>query len=127
MAVAKFATDAYGVAGLKAAIIGYAVLGIIAVICLYFLVPRPTHETEGKTADEKMTMRDWTSVMTDPRTWFSGIAVFATYTMYCTLSYYTPYFSNVLAFPWCSRASAIFRQYGTRFIGAPVGGWLLGD
>ncbi len=121
----KFATDAFGVNGLKAAIIGYAVLGLIAVVCLWFLVPKPTNETMQKAADEKMTVKDWVSVMTSPRTWFSGIAVFATYTMYCTLSYYTPYFSNVLGVSVVFTGGlAIIRTYGTRFIGAPIGGWL---
>ncbi|MPM10193.1 Inner membrane protein YqcE [bioreactor metagenome] len=121
----KFATDSYGVLGLRAAIIGYAVLGIIAIAFLWVLVPKPTNETMQKSADEKMTMKDWVSVMTNPRTWFSGIAVFATYTMYCTLSYYTPYFSNVLGVSVVFTGGlAIIRTYGTRFIGAPFGGWL---
>lgn len=122
---AKFANDTFGVNGLKAAIIGYAILGLIAVVCLYFLIPKPSKEIEGKEEGEKMGVKEWWGVMTNPRTWFSGIAVFATYTMYCTLSYYTPYFSNVLGVSVVfTGALAIFRQYGTRFLGAPIGGWL---
>ena len=36
-----FSNKYFGVAGLKAAIIGYAVLGVIAVIALAILVPDP--------------------------------------------------------------------------------------
>ncbi len=126
---AKFANDTFGTNGLKAAIIGYAVLGVVAVIILAILVPdpgKPTQENGGESnINSKMTLRDWGHIVVNPRTWMSGIAVFTTYTMYCTLSYYTPYFSNVLGVSLAGTgAIAIIRQYGTRFIGAPVGGWL---
>ena len=96
---AYFSNKYFGVAGLKAAIIGYAVLGVIAVIALAILVPDPGKASKSDNAEvinAKMTVHDWLSIVTNPRTWMAGIAVFATYTMYCTLSYYTPYFSNVL-------------------------------
>lgn len=123
---AYFGNKYYGVAGLKAAIIGYAVLGVIAVIALAFLVPDPgKSEASEEAINTKMGISDWMNIVKDPRTWMSGIAVFATYTMYCTLSYYTPYFSNVLGVSVVFTGGlSIFRQYGTRFIGAPVGGWL---
>ena len=125
----RFAPDGLSPAGLRAAIICYAIVGIVAVAFLAFLVPdpgKPSPENGGESnINEKMTIKDWASVVLNPRTWMSGIAVFATYTMYCTLSYYTPYFSNVLGVSVVFTGGlAIFRQYGTRFIGAPVGGWL---
>ncbi|WP_101912776.1 MFS transporter [Megasphaera vaginalis (ex Bordigoni et al. 2020)] len=125
----QFATDAYGINGLRAAIICYAVIGIITLICLYFLIPKPVIEKEevsdSEIVDEKMGFSGWIDILKDPRTWMSGIAVFATYTMYCTLSYYTPYFSKVLGASVVFTGSvAIMRTYGTRFIGAPLGGWL---
>lgn len=124
---AYFSNKFFGVAGLKAAIIGYSVLGILAIIVLALLVPDPgkSKTDDSEAIDSKMTVKDWFSIVKDPRTWMSGIAVFATYTMYCTLSYYTPYFSNVLGVSVVFTGGlSIFRQYGTRFIGAPVGGWL---
>lgn len=125
---AYFSNKYYGVAGLKAAIIGYAVLGVIAVIALAILVPDPGKAAaagDTEVINTKMGVHDWVNIIKDPRTWMSGIAVFATYTMYCTLSYYTPYFSNVLGVSIVFTGGlSIFRQYGTRFIGAPVGGWL---
>lgn len=125
---AYFSNKYFGVAGLKAAIIGYAVLGVIAVIALAILVPDPGKASKSDNAEvinAKMTVHDWLSIVTNPRTWMAGIAVFATYTMYCTLSYYTPYFSNVLGVSIVFTGGlSIFRQYGTRFIGAPIGGWL---
>lgn len=126
---AKFAVDNYGAAGLRAAILGFAVLGILAVVVLFFLIPDPGKPVPGSEEEsninKKMTVKDWGGVVLNPRTWLSGIAVFTTYTMYCTLSYYTPYFSNVLGVSVVFTGGlSIFRQYGTRFLGAPLGGWL---
>jgi predicted MFS family arabinose efflux permease len=123
---AYFSNRYFGVAGLKATIIFYAVLGVLAVICLAFLIPDPGKSKDAaEVTNAQMGVKDWLKIVSDPRTWFSGVAVFATYTMYCTLSYYTPYFSNVLGVSIVFTGGlAIFRQYGTRFIGAPLGGWL---
>lgn len=123
----KFATDKFGVNGLKAAIICYAIIGIITLVFLFFLIPNPDDVVAASTeeAAEKVTLQDWLTVIKSPRTWMSGIAVFSTYTMYCTLAYFTPYFSNVLGVSVAFTGGiAIIRTYGTRFIGAPVGGWL---
>lgn len=55
----------------------------------------------------------------------SGLAVFATYSTYQTLSYFTPYFTNVLgATVVGSGAIAIIRTYGIRIVGAPLGGYM---
>lgn len=131
----KFAIGALGgIAGLKAVVITYGVLGVIATVILFFMIPNDISEKElaSKAGSEirpedKLTVKDWVNVMKDPRTWMSGFAVFATYTMYVTLSYYTPYFTDVLgASVVFSGGLAIFRTYGTRFIGSPIGG-MIGD
>ena len=124
----RFAPDGLDPAGLKAVIIAYAIIGALATIALFFLIPdpgKPDKTKEIAEPAEKLTMKEWTGILTDPRTWMSGLAVFSTYCMYCTLSYYTPYFTEVLGVTVVfSGAMSIFRQYGTRFIGAPVGGWI---
>lgn len=126
---AFFSNKYFGTAGLRAAIIGYAALGVVAVIFLAILVPDPgkaaATDKSSDVINTKMGVKDWIGIVTDVRTWMCGIAVFTTYTMYCTLSYYTPYFSNVLGVSVVFTGGlSIFRQYGTRFIGAPIGGWL---
>ena len=125
----RFSPDGLGAAGLKAVIIAYAIIGAIAVVVLAFLVPNPGKPSKEEVAKaeptEKLTVKDWGKIVVDPRTWMSGLAVFSTYCMYCTLSYYTPYFTEVLGSTVVfTGALSIFRQYGTRFIGAPVGGWI---
>lgn len=123
----RFAPDGISPAGIKAVIIAYAIIGFIGTTALIFLVPDPEKKGEAKeqVVVHNMTISDWKNIFSDPRTWMSGIAVFCTYTMYCTLSYYTPYFSNVLGVSVVFTGGlSIFRQYGTRFIGAPLGGWI---
>ena len=124
----RFAPDGISPAGIKAVIIAYAIIGFIGTTALIFLVPDPEKKGEAKeqVVVHNMTISDWKNIFSDPRTWMSGIAVFCTYTMYCTLSYYTPYFSNVLGVSVVFTGGlSIFRQYGTRFIGAPLDDWIL--
>lgn len=126
---AKVAEGAMGgAAGLKAVIISYGVVGLIATIALVFLLPDPDKEkandrAAGKSEETKLSMKEWMGVFKDPRTWFAGIAVFATYSTYQTLSYFTPYFTNVLGATVVNSGTiAIIRTYGIRIVGAPLGG-----
>ena len=128
---AKVAVGAMGgVAGLKAVIISYGAVGLIATIALVFLLPDPEKAGKGQDGGDsgqetKLSMKEWSGVFKDPRTWFAGIAVFATYSTYQTLSYFTPYFTNVLgATVVGSGAIAIIRTYGIRIVGAPLGGYM---
>ena len=128
---AKVAVGAMGgVAGLKAVIISYGAVGLIATIALVFLLPDPEKAGKGQDGGDsgqetKLSMKEWAGVFKDPRTWFAGIAVFATYSTYQTLSYFTPYFTNVLgATVVGSGAIAIIRTYEIRIVGAPLGGYM---
>lgn len=134
IALGLYARAAMGVmggeAGLKAVIISYGAVGLIATIALVFLLPNPDRSKAGKTEyvrneQTKLSMKEWAGVFKDPRTWFAGIAVFATYSTYQTLSYFTPYFTNVLgATVVGSGTIAIIRTYGIRIVGAPLGGYM---
>lgn len=130
---AKVAVGAMGgVAGLKAVIVSYGAVGLIATAALVFLLPDPSKEgnsgsESGDGKESRLSLKEWIGVFKDPRTWFAGIAVFATYSTYQTLSYFTPYFTNVLgATVVGSGAIAIIRTYGIRIVGAPLGG-TIGD
>lgn len=128
---AKAAVGAMGgEAGLRAVIISYGAVGLIATMALVFLLPNPDQsaaggKASGKGEEAKLSMKEWMGVFKDPRTWFAGIAVFATYSTYQTLSYFTPYFTNVLgATVVGSGTIAIIRTYGIRIVGAPLGGYM---
>lgn len=113
------------VVGLQMAIRGYGVMTIIVAVILWFVLKSPSKE--AVTAADKIKFKDFGAVLKYPGTWLAGIAIFSSYTLYVSLSYFTPYFTDVLktsvAF---SGGLAIVRTYLTRFVGAPVGG-VVGD
>lgn len=125
LALYMFTRYTENVAGLKSAIIGYGLAAVVVTIVLYFLLEKPEKNVES--TSEKINFSDFKEVLKYPGTWFAGIAVFATYTLYVTLSYFTPYFTSVLGVTVVfSGGVAIVRTYLLRFIGAPLGG-IIGD
>lgn len=113
------------IAGLKSAVIGYGIAALVVTVILYFLIENP--EKDNKASSEKIDFSDFKTVLKSPGTWFAGIAVFSTYTLYVTLSYFTPYFTSVLGVTVAfSGGVAIVRTYLLRFVGAPIGG-AIGD
>ena len=99
---AKVAVGSHGRRGrIKGGYHKLRAVGLIATIALVFLLPDPEKAGKGQDGGDsgqeaKLSMKEWAGVFKDPRTWFAGIAVFATYSTYQTLSYFTPYFTNVL-------------------------------
>ncbi len=118
------------VLGFQAVLIFFGICGIACSVVLYFLVDGPAKLRERGIVNEHrdpITLGDFFIVLRNPFTWFAGLAVFATYTLYCSISYFTPYFTNVLGVSVVFSGSlAIIRTYGIRFIMSPVGG-TLGD
>ncbi len=113
-----------GILGLRNAVLGYGVAGIIIAIILWFIIDEPV---EGDKVEEieSVTLGDFWLVLKYPGTWFAGIAIFATYTLYVSLSYFTPYFTQVLGVSVAfSGLLSIIRIYLIRFIGAPLGGYM---
>jgi MFS family permease len=130
IALSVFAWYVDEVFGFKAVLIFFGLCGIACSAVLYFLVDGPAKLKEKGTIDKAkapITLSDFFVVLRCPGTWFAGIAVFSTYTLYCSISYFTPYFTNVLGVSVVfSGGLAIIRTYGIRFVMSPVGG-VLGD
>lgn len=128
IALTVFAWYIEEVMGFKAVLIFFGVCGFICSAVLYFLVDGPAKLREKGTIaarQSKITLKDFFIVLRCPGTWFAGIAVFCTYTLYCSISYFTPYFTNVLGVSVVfSGGLAIIRTYGIRFVMSPVGGFL---
>ena len=118
------------VLGFKSVLIFFGLCGYACSVVLYFLVDGPAKLKESgkiEKSRDPITLKDFFIVLRCPGTWFAGIAVFSTYTLYCSISYFTPYFTNVLGVSVVFSGSlAIVRTYGIRFVMSPVGG-ILGD
>lgn len=112
-----------GVAGLKAAMMGIAILSLLLGCIVYFILDNPkkgVHPEEGSNI-----IRDFAKVAKNQATWLVAITIFAVYSFLTTLTYFTPYFTSVLGVTvvftgWV----AILRQYGMTLVGAPLGGTL---
>lgn len=127
LALWLFARYVSDVAGLSGVLIFFGVCGFACAAVMYVLVPSPRKHLSAAEQAEKshITLKDFFIVLSCPGTWFAGIAVFSTYTLYCSLSYFTPYFTNVLGVSVVfSGGLAIIRTFGIRFVMAPAGGYL---
>ena len=117
-----------GIAGMKAAIIGIAILSFILTILIAFVLDNPKEKLAKKAAEatEKTSfLKDAKVIVKSPATWLVALNVFAVYSFLNTLTYFTPYFTDVLGVTvvftgWV----AIARQHGMTLVGAPVGGFL---
>lgn len=126
VAVFLFARAATEVGGFKLAVIGYGVASLIIAVILWFLLENPVKEEKVEEKTEvKMGGSDFLEVLKYPGTWFTGIAIFSIYTLYVSLSYFTPYVTNVLGLSAVLAGQvAIVRTYVIRIFGAPLGGYI---
>ena len=130
IALYLFSKAVSSVAGFKFVVLGYGMASLILVVILFFLIDNPkkiSSEEKELNSASKITIKDFGIVLKNPGTWFTGIAIFAVYTLYVSLSYFTPYFTGVLGVSVAfAGAVAIVRTYLIRMVGAPLGG-MLGD
>lgn len=117
-----------GVSGMKAAIIGIGILSFVLTVIVAFVLDNPKKKKveEKKVEEEKANFfKDFAVIAKNPATWLVGVSIFAVYSFLTTMSYFTPYFTDVLGVTviftgWV----AILRQHGMTLVGAPIGGWL---
>lgn len=118
------------VAALKAVVIFYAAVTVISTLLVAFLY---NSEKEAVEADklaqsqhkEKATAKEVFSVLKMPKVWLFSLLVFGIYGFYVGSSYLTPYFTAVLGVSVTfSGALATLKNYGTRFVGAPIAGMI---
>ena len=116
-------------AGIVAAVICNAGISVVLTILAIFVLKGP-EKKEKKEAEETKKpaansnfFKNFVTIAKMPGTWLVGITIMAVYSFMNTLTYFTPYFTDVLGATVAFTGwMAILRQYGTQFIGAPVGG-----
>lgn len=117
-----------GIAGMKAAIVSIAVCSFILTAIVAFVLdnPKKEHLLAGDNADEEKAsiIKDIKHILT-PATLCIAVTIFSVYSFLTTMSYFTPYFTEVLGVTvvftgWV----AIVRQHGMTLVGAPIGGIL---
>lgn len=121
-----------GTAGLKAAILGLCVMSILLSVVVWFVIDDPyknkTHKESGvmePVVKYKMGVADYKIILKSPATWLIALSIFSIYSYGTTMSYFTPYFTDVLgATVTFSGVVAIVRTYMMTLVGAPTGGFL---
>jgi Na+/melibiose symporter-like transporter len=113
-----------GVAGMKAAIVSIGILSFVLTGIAWFVLDNPVKKEKLESAKSSF-IQDFKDIGGNPGTWLVGISIFAVYSFLTTMSYFTPYFTNVLGVTvvftgWV----AILRQHGMTLVGAPIGGFL---
>lgn len=119
-----------GTAGLKAAIFGLSVISIMLSFAVWFVIENPGKakkevEAEEAPKKERMGVADYKNILRNPATWLIALSIFSIYSFLTTMSYFTPYFTDVLgATVTFTGVVAIVRTYIMTLLGAPLGGWL---
>lgn len=127
IAIWLFTMPAVETIGLRNVIIGYGVFGLIVSVVVWFLLRDRRPDIEEKGATNPITVKDFISVLKYPGTWLAGLAIFCAYSLYVSLSYFTPYFTDVFGLGAATVGTlGVIRTYVIRFVGAPLGG-MLGD
>jgi MFS family permease len=127
IAVFLFARAASEVGGFKLVVIGYGVASLIVGFILYFLIENPVDMDVASYEENSIKISDFLVVLKNRGTWHTGFSIFAIYTLYVSLSYFTPYSTSVLGVTAASAGViSIARTYVIRIIGSPLGG-VVGD
>lgn len=108
------------IAGIRGAIIAYAcVVTAAGLLVLFFFKETKLEET----AEEHHLFRDILYVLKVPDLWLLAIIIFCCYTLYCTQSYITPYFTDMFAASASLAALiALIRTYFIAIFGGPIAG-----
>lgn len=126
---AKFTDQIFGY---KAAFLSTAVYCIIGAVFIgiFYKDDRKEATLEDikeviaeETKEPQFKIRDTLIVLKNPGTWLISVSIFAVYGLYGAQTYMTPYFTGVLgAAITFTGFFAIFRDYGMKVLGGPVGG-----
>lgn len=142
-AFTKYATN---VGGIRAAVICNAIISFALTILAIIVLENPAKKKvdnaekanisesptlseeaaieENKDDNEKKSFfMDFKEIAKQPATWLVAISIFAVYSFMTTLTYFTPYFTQVMGITVTFTGwAAIARQYGMQIVGAPIGG-----
>lgn len=102
----------------------FSIVMIIVGIVSYFCLEDDKIEKTSTDEDKKEKL-DYKAALKMPEIWVISFNVFAVYCVYCGLTYFMPFLSDIYKLP-VSLVSAygIINAYGLKILGGPVGGLL---
>ncbi|MFV0408671.1 MAG: MFS transporter [Paracoccus sp. (in: a-proteobacteria)] len=122
-ALGVFVAMGSGAQGLKAAIMFYAIINIVAGVVTWFLLSgsNPTKPAEVAQTGSLGIV----AAMRVPAIWLVSLNVFMVYIVYCGLTYFIPYLKDIYGLPVALvGAYGIINQYFLKVLGGPTGGFL---
>ncbi|MGN0267770.1 MAG: nitrate/nitrite transporter [Lachnospiraceae bacterium] len=117
-------------AGLRAAILFYAIVpGVIAILAFFLLEPdAPAVKTDdegNEVSANKAAMDGVIRALKNKNIWLVSFNVFFVYSVYCGLTYFIPFLEEAYALPAALvGVYGIINQYGLKMLGGPVGGFV---
>lgn len=106
--------------GFKYVVWLYSAASIICGILLFFLVEE---KKDSVASDEGLSIKSLLKVVTMPKAWLIGLIIFSTYLVFSSLTYLSPYLSEVYVMPMTLvSALSIIRTYVIKMGASPVAG-----
>ncbi|MGO1043164.1 MFS transporter [Clostridioides difficile] len=106
--------------GFKYVVWLYSAASIICGILLFFLVE---DKKDTGASDEGLSIKSLLKVVTMPKAWLIGLIIFSTYLVFSSLTYLSPYLSEVYVMPMTLvSALSIIRTYVIKMGASPVAG-----
>ena len=119
-------------AGLKMAILFYSIVpGVIGII-MYFMLepddapaPTPVQTQENASGAKEKNTSGIMRTLKNKNIWLVSFNVFLVYSVYCGLTYFIPFLSDIYALPAAlAGVYGIINQYGLKMLGGPIGGYI---
>lgn len=127
-ALGIFSAMGSNAAGLRAAILFYAIVpGVIGVL-MYFLLEPDKKDDMQDAAEEKLSANQqaWEGAkkaLKNKNIWLVSCNIFLVYSVYCGITYFIPFLKEAYALPaTLIGVYGIINQYGLKMLGGPVGG-----
>ncbi|ENY8694281.1 TPA: nitrate/nitrite transporter [Clostridioides difficile] len=106
--------------GFKYVVWLYSAASIICGILLFFLVEE---KKDSGASDEGLSIKSLLKVVIMPKAWLIGLIIFSTYLVFSSLTYLSPYLSEVYVMPMTLvSALSIIRTYVIKMGASPVAG-----
>lgn len=106
--------------GFKYVVWLYSAASIICGILLFFLVEE---KKDTGASDEGLSIKSLLKVVTMPKAWLIGLIIFSTYLVFSSLTYLSPYLSEVYVMPMTLvSALSIIRTYVIKMGASPIAG-----
>ncbi len=109
--------------GLRYVVWLYSSSSVICGVLLFFLIAHRSSTVDNREPEKKTTFRSMMSVVTMLKAWLIGLIIFSTYVVLSSLTYLSPYLSQVYLVPITMvTALSIIRTYVIKMVASPVAG-----